>query len=149
VVGSVALPRGTAGRPVHSGPKKETEVTESYERPNPATVVEVLQGTKDYLQQHGRTQGANVRSDGRACLNGALYIAAGILRPDTETYEYDPRRHSLYYQAYGELRWAVRSTTTYTGLGPITFNDGPDTTDEQVYEVIDAAIAAQTQETTQ
>lgn len=110
------------------------------ERPNPASVVEALQGTKEVLQRQGRTRLRNFR-DGKVCLNGATLVATGANRSDGTYYPDNSQRWSLYSRTGNALDKTAR---TLHGTDSTTFNDAVDTTDEQVYELIDAAIAGQT-----
>jgi hypothetical protein len=118
----------------------ETSTDGTYERPNPTTVTEVLQGTKETLQRLGRSQGKDFRSDGTVCLQGAALVAAGLNAPDGTDLGRDPQRSALLINALNALS-AV--TSARSGYGAISYNDLGDTTNEDVYSAIDEAIAAQ------
>jgi hypothetical protein len=115
----------------------------TYERPNPTTVVEVLQGTKEVLRQQGRTRFINFHSDGRVCLQGAILVAVGRNAPngfDFEGLERDPDRNVLFVKTLNALNVITR---TRSGYGAVRYNDLLETTNEDVFALIDEAIAAE------
>jgi hypothetical protein len=109
------------------------------ERPLPTTVAEALRATADVLRQQGRTRGRNFWG-GKVCLNGALLVAIGLYEPNGETRALvdGESQRKLYYVA-GR---ALHGTAYNWGFGDaVAFNDYEATTDKQVFELIEAAVA--------
>jgi hypothetical protein len=115
-------------------------ISGTYERPNPTTVVEVLQGTKEVLRQQGRTRCINFHSDGRVCLQGAILVAVGRNAPNGTDLERDPARDALFVKTLNALNVITR---TRSGYGAVRYNDLLETTNEDVFALIDEAIAAE------
>jgi hypothetical protein len=120
-------------------------ISGTYERPNPTTVTEALQGTKEVLQRLGRGRNKNFLPDGRVCLYGAARVAVGLNAPNGAVLERDRvlDRIGLLSRTLDALNDA--SSRGYYG-GAVVYNDRPETTDEDMYTLIDAAIAAEGQE---
>jgi hypothetical protein len=121
------------------------------ERALPQTVVEALRRTKEVLQERGRGRGEDLLKDGRVCLVGALYIAAGVYGADATHDDFrfaDPSEVGLdEVQRRDELALAavrlldkVSSRRSTDRLGAVSYNDADTTTDEDVASLIDDAI---------
>lgn len=117
----------------------ENAVPVSANRPLPTTVAEVLTEVKAVLQRQGRTKGKNFR-DGKVCLYAAVRVAAGTAGPAGEIRPYVSRQHELRHET---IRALSKVAYRLHDIGAISFNDDDNTTDEQVYALIDATIEDQ------
>jgi len=109
-------------------------------RPLPTNVIEALQATKEVLQRQGRIRRTRFHY-GKVCLVGAIDVAVGMHSP-TGTYLAPPTSQlELSIRTLHILNRGARFTTRHDNA--IEFNDNPDTTDGQVFALIDQAIAAE------
>jgi hypothetical protein len=106
----------------------------------PTNEVEALRETKAVLQRQGRLQGTSFK-DGKVCLAAAVGVAVGVFGPTGDYLDRGRDRERFNIRTLNVLNATV-ARTSQVWTSAILFNDAYGTTDEDVYALIDAAIAS-------
>jgi hypothetical protein len=101
-------------------------------------IAQDLQDTRTVLDMHGWCQGSYALPDGRVCLDGALIQAIG--RAPGHTTMVRDELHGRYSAAIGHLSITIELNYPDETGHVWDFNDSPETTVEDVKELLQLAI---------